>query len=143
MANQRIKGQEVEIDVIQDGVVLETLNDIRSFEIAALNEILTEGYLGEKTDRRDEIFRGARGSTEVHFETREVFDLVKAVIDRSTKRDPGAIINIRATLNFDDGNNRQILLRNVFFGEFPIAFASRSDYGTLRLDFEGSDIEFI
>ena len=58
---QRIKGQEVTVRFVQDGQVKAELNDIRSFEVGMQLEVLKEGYLGEFTDRRDDVYRGVTG----------------------------------------------------------------------------------
>ena len=66
---QRIKGQEVETLIVVDGAPRDTITDIRSFEFAFQTEIMSEGYLGETTERKDSIFKGIRGRLELHFET--------------------------------------------------------------------------
>ena len=63
---QRIKGQETEISMVVDGVVMSATTTIRTLEIAAKTEIKEEGYLGETTNRYDEIFNGVRGHIDRH-----------------------------------------------------------------------------
>lgn len=136
---QRIKGLEVEAILVADGVVQDTITDVRSFEVAFQTEILREGYLGETTDRRDEVFRGVRGRMELHFENRDVFTLFAKIVDRARRRTPGTRINIKATLNFPNGQRPKVIINDAFFGELPMNFASRTDYGTVGLEFEASD----
>lgn len=136
---QRIKGQEVEIMYVVNGEIQENITDIRSFELGIQTELLREGYLGEKTDRRDEIYRGVRGSTEIHYSNGKVFDLIKSITDRAKRQSPGTKINIKATLNFPSGERKRALIPDVYFGEIPLGFGSRSDYGTVRLEWESSD----
>ncbi len=143
MSEQRIKGQEVEVLLIVDGVVQDTITDVRSFEVAAKLEVKEEGYLGEKTNRYDEIFNGMRGRLELHFENRDVFDLLTSIIDRAKRRTPGTQINIKATLNFPNGDRPRVLVANAFFGEVPFNFATRGDYGTVGLDFQAEDVQVI
>lgn len=143
MSTQRIKGQEVEVLLIDGGEPRDTITDVRSFEFAAQLELLREGYLGETTDRRDEIYRGFRGKIEFHFENRDILSFTRSVIERARRRTPGVRINIKATLNFPNGDRPRILLRDCFFGEIPMSFASRSDYGSVSLDFEGEDYQVI
>ena len=140
MSSNRIKGQEVEILLVVDGQIQDTITDVRSFEVAAKLETKEEAYLGEKTNRYDEIFNGVRGRLELHFETASVFDLMKSIIDRAKRRTPGTQINIKATLNFPNGDKSRVLISDAFFGEIPIGFGSRSDYGTFGLDFQASDL---
>jgi len=140
---QRIKGQEVSLSVIIDGRALEAAADFRSFEVAPKLDKKEEGYLGETTNRYDEIFNGVRGRAELHFESQEIFTLMQAVIDRATRRTPGVQVNIKATLQFPNGQRLRVALRDVVFGEMPINFGSRADYGAMTLDFECSNIAVI
>lgn len=143
MADQRIKGQEVEVILIVDGVMQDTITDVRSFEVAAKLELKEEGYLGEKTNRYDEIFNGVRGRMELHFENQDVFDLVQSIADRAKRRTPGTQINVKATLNFPNGDRPRVLISDAFFGELPINFASRGDYGTVGVEFAASDVSVL
>jgi hypothetical protein len=141
--SQRLKGQEVSLTLIENGQALTTIADFRSCEITPKLEKKEEGYLGEKTDRYDEIFNGVDGRAELNYENEDVFALMSSVIDRATRRTPGTVVNIKMTLNFPNGDRPRILLSNVFFGAMPFAFGSRSDYGTFNLDFSCSNIQVI
>lgn len=143
MSDQRIKGQEVEILIVEGGSPISTISDIRNFEMANILELLTEGYLNETTDRRDEKYNGYRGSFELHFENRDIIDFVRRIVDRARRRTAGLIINIKATLQFPNGQRVRIILKDCFFGEIPMSFGSRSDYGTVNMTFEGSDYAII
>ncbi len=139
MADQRIKGQEVEIILIEENVPLTTISNVKSFEMAAQLEILKEGYLGETTDRRDSVYRGFRGKMEVHFDNRDVLDLIRRLIDKARRRTPGARVNCKVTFVFPSGGRVRLVLKDLAFGEVPIGFGGRTDYGTISLDFEGED----
>lgn len=143
MADQRIKGQEIEILLIVGGVVQDTITDIRSFEVAAKLAMTEEGYLGEKTNRYDEVFNGMRGRIELHFENKDVFDLLTSIVDRAKRRTPGTKINVKATLNFPNGDRPRFLISDVSFGEIPFNFAGRSEYGTMGLEFQAEDFDVI
>jgi len=139
MADARIKGQEVEVLIVLNGQVQNTITDVRSFEVGFQMEILKEGYLGETTDRRDDIFRGTRGKIDLHYENKDVFGLIMAIVDRARRQSPGTKVNIKATLRFPNGDRPRVIIKDVYFGEIPLAFGSRSDYGTLGLEFEAAD----
>lgn len=143
MADQRIKGQEVEVLLVVGGQARDTITDVRSFELALKFDLLQEGYLGETTDRYDEIFRGARGRMELHIENETIFTFFTSVLDRAQRRVPGTQINIKATLNFPNGDRPRVIIQNAFFGEMPLGFGSRSDYGAVTLEFSSSDIRVI
>lgn len=140
---QRIKGQEVEVLIIKDGSVLRTISTVRSFEVSQQLEIQSEGYLGETTNRKDSIFRGVKGKVELHIENQDIFDLINAVVGKARRRTPGMKVNIKATLRFPGGDRPRVLLPDVEFGEIPLNFGSRSDYGMVSLDFESSDYQVI
>jgi len=142
-AEQRIKGQDVSLLLVVKGQVVSALTDVRSFEMAAQLEILREGYLGETTDRRDEVYRGVRGRMEVHFESADVFKLVRAVIDRARRREPGTKINAKATLQFPNGDRPIVLVKDIYFGELPMNFPGRTEYGTVALEWEAADFQVI
>lgn len=141
---QRIKGQEVELILVEDNVPLTGIADVRSFSMEAQLEILKEGYLGETTDRRDSVYRGFSGSMELHFENRDVIDLTRRLIDKARRRTAGSRINCKVTLVFPEGGERvRVLLKNLEFGAIPLGFGSRADYGTISLPFEGEDFNVI
>lgn len=141
--SQRVKGQEVEIMLIVNSVAQVTLTDIRSSEFAFMLEILSEGYLGETTERKDSIFKGIRGDLELHFENSDIFKFFKAVVDKARRRTPGTLINIKQTLNFPNGQRARVLIPNCEFGEIPVGFGSRGDYGTVKLTFEAAEANSI
>lgn len=140
---QRIKGQEVSVLLIIDGTQADTITDIKSFEVTFMTEILTEGYLGETTNRKDEIFNGVSGRMELNFENQDIFALFTSVIDRARRRTPGTVINVKAALNFPNGERPKIYINDVSFGPMPMNFGSRSDYGSVTLDFEAPDARIV
>lgn len=134
----RIKGQDVEILFTLDGAPQEALLDIQSIEVELQQEILSEGYLGETTNRKDSIFNGVRGRVEAHVESQDFLTFFQAIIDKARRREPGTVINLKATLNFPNGQTPRVLFPDVEFGNLPLNFGSRQDYGMISLDFEGS-----
>lgn len=140
---QRIKGQEVEVAIVVNGVIQQLLNDIRSFSVTPAFEIKEEEYLGETSKRFDEIFNGVSFDMELHFENSGVLDFMTTVKDRAERRTPGTVINVKTTLNFPNGDRRRIVLKDCFFGDMPINFSARSDYGTFKIDGKCTDIAIL
>ena len=140
---QRIKGQEVEVILLVDGVPQDSITDVRSFSIELQTEIMSEGYLGETTNRRDSIFNGVSGSIELHIENAAIFDLFTSIVDKARRRTPGTRINLKATLAFPNGQRKRIIVPDAEFGAMPLNFGSRSDYGTVSLNFEAPDASFL
>lgn len=143
MAQQRIKGQEVEVQLVVDGAVQDSLTAIQNFSVSREFSTTEEGYLSEKANRYDEYYNGFSGSMDLHFSSPDVFDLMQSIQDRAQRRDPGVQINIKATLNFPSGERRRVLLQDCFFDSIPMNFGSRGDYGSVSLNFKGSDVRVI
>lgn len=141
--SQRIKGQEVAVILVVNGTPQDTITDVVNFEFTYQFELKKQGYLGETTDRRDEVFMGIAARMELHFENQDIFVLVQAVQDRAQRREPGTQINIKATLNFPNGDRPRVLVPNVFFGNLPIHFPGRTEYGTTTLEMEASSAKTI
>lgn len=141
---QRIKGQEVRVVMVSPSGTETSLSDVQSFEVEPLMEVLSEGYLGETTERKDDIFKGVRGSMEIHLEDRDFFNFQQAVIDRSQRRSPAeARFNVIATLAFPNGDRVRVLMEDIFFGAPPLSVGSREDYVSVSLDFEASQVAYL
>jgi hypothetical protein len=143
VADQRIKGQEVSLLLVVNGAVQQTITDFRSFELTLKFDRLQEGYLGETTDRYDEIFKGVRVAAELHYENSDVFNLVTSVLNRARRRTPGTVINAKGAFNFPNGQRVRAVVQNIFFGDMPFNFPTRQDYGTLKLDGEAAGVSFL
>lgn len=139
MAEQRIKGQEVQVLLVVNGEVKDTITEVQNCEFVRELETTEEGYLGEKSNRYDEFYKGYSGNMDLHFSTPDVFDLMQSIQDRAQRRAPGTQINIKATLEFPSGLRRRLLFQNAFFEGMPMSFGGRTEYGTIKLSFKGSD----
>ena len=139
--SQRIKGQEVEIVVLVNGQPSDNLTFARNIEFTYKTEILQEGYLGETTDRYDAVFKGISGNLEFHFNDAAPFALISELVNKARRRLAGTRINIKTTMNFPSGRRVRVIIRDAEFGELPINFGSRSDYGTFKLTFGASDAQ--
>ena len=128
---QRIKGQEVEAILIVNGVPQTNITAIKSFEFAFQLEIQSEGYLGETTDRKDSVFKGIRGSMEMHLESQAVFELIRAIVDKARRREPGTRINLKATLNFPNGDRPRVIIPDCEFGEHQLLFGRELHHADL------------
>lgn len=136
---QRVKGQESSVVVIVDGQPSDSLNAIKDLEVSFQLERLQEGYLGETTDRYDDVFKGLKGSLTAHLDSPAAFNVVQQIVERARRRTPGIKFNIKTTLEFPSGRRARVVLRDVAFGEVPVNFGSRTDYVSLKLDFACSD----
>jgi len=138
---QRIKGQEVEVLIIADGAPQMNITTVKSFEFTYQMEVASEGYLGETTNRRDSVYKGISGKMELHIENQTILTLANTIIDKARRRIPGAQINIKATLNFPNGQRPRIIISDAEFGELPFNFGSRTDYLAVTVNFEAADAQ--
>lgn len=137
---QRIKGQEVVVDVISPDGRETALGDVVSASITHQLDILRARLLGETSDRKDDIFRGTEGEMEIQMERREALDFIGKVKDRATRRTPASSrFNVTMTLNFPDGGAARIVLENVFWGAIPVEVGGGDEYVTMTLSFEAED----
>jgi len=143
MASGRLLGLNAQLLLIVKGQQLDTITDVRSFEMTAELEILKEGYLGESTDRRDDIYRGVSGKLSLHIENEDIFTLMRAVVDRARRREAGTKVNIKAKLDFPNGDNPMILIPDVKFGAIPFTLGGRTEYATVDLSFESEDFSVV
>jgi hypothetical protein len=139
----RIKGQEVELLFIQDGKPISNITSVRDLEITPKLEILSEGYLGQTTEQKDFIFNGISGKLSIHFGTQDILKFTAALVDQARRRVPGAKINLKTTLNFPNGQRPRILIPDCAFGEMPMSFGGRKEYGTVSINFEASGFNYM
>lgn len=136
MGEQRIRGQETAILISRDGQLESSLVNIRNFSFAYLLEIQSTGYLGEKSERKDEIFKGVKGSLELHLHNQDFMAFEKAILDRAQRNLPDLIFNITSVLSFPNGQTPTYVFPDIKFGEIPHDFPERAEYVTMKLDFE-------
>lgn len=137
---QRIKGQEVQAVLKVNGVPQESMNIARSVTITPRFDKLEEGYLGEFQMRFDEVFQGVDFAMELNFADKGVIDFMLKIKDRAQRRLPGTQVDLVTTLRFPGGSPTTVTLRDCYFANMPIAFGSRTDYGTFSLDGSAADI---
>jgi hypothetical protein len=135
---QRLRGEDVSVNLLVDGVAQVFVN-INSFEFQSVTEVKEEGYLGEHSDRYDEIYKGYSGNFKMHNSGGELFTFLTIVKDRAQRRTPGVVINIKATLVFPSGERVRVILKNAFFETSGIATGSRDAYAESTIPFKGSD----
>lgn len=140
---QRIKGQEVSILVVRDSVLEDTIRAIQNFEVILDAEILEQGYLGRKSNDFDDIFKGIRGSMDLHLYDQAYLVFASAVKDRQQRATPDVVFNISATLSFPNGQTPSILVKDAKFGPIPLTAPNRNEYVGTKLEFATEDADFI
>jgi hypothetical protein len=133
-APPRIKGQEVTIIFTRGGSLEDTLTNTKDFEFEPKLEIKEQGFLGEKTNRHDDIFNGAKFTGTIQLTTQDWFKYQKAIIDRATRRTPDVVFNITAVMEFPNGDTPTVMLPDVKFGPQPGGIRSRGDYVEVKIE---------
>lgn len=143
MAEQRVRGEQVQFRISKGGVLLRTLTAVKSMTFTALVEMISRGYLGETTERKDEIYKGVSIDAAFDVESPDAWDLISAIRDRAVARryDTTTIITCSFTGVFAGGVKRRMTIPDVKSGNLPIAVASREEYVGQTLSFGASDFK--
>lgn len=141
MAIARILGQDITILVVVDGELQDTLNAISNFEGELEFEVISKGYLGEKTERKDMVFKGVKFNFELNPYTQDVLTLAKAMRDKAQRITPDTVFNITGLFQFPNGDAPELLFNDCSFGPLPIGAGSRTDYVKIKVAGECSDVD--
>lgn len=141
MPAQRIKGQEVSVLIVTDGALEAELTDIQNFNAEMMVEQIAQGYLGEKTERHDDIYKGTKGDFEMNHHSQDWFTFINAIISRAKRETPDVKFNISAILSFPNGQTPTVLFPDAKFGALPLNIGSRGDYLKTKVDFVVDDFE--
>jgi hypothetical protein len=128
--------------LLKSNQVLTEINAVQSFELEFMLDLISEGYLGETTDRKDDIFRGCRGRLTIHMDREGVFDFINAVVRRArtaSNEDNLIKFQILAQLDFPQGQTLNVTLPDVRFGSVPVNVGDRGSYPTMDIEFEASE----
>jgi len=140
----RLKGQECSINVVSTTNGLESaFTDVKSADFQFDRDILSEGYLGQTTEQKDDIFKGVSGNIEFHTQTADVLSLFQRLNEVSKRRLPGESIQIVVTLRFPTGGSRRVVIPKCSFGNIPIGIQSRADFVNFKLEFAADDATII
>lgn len=122
---------------------LASFDSIQDAEITVKLTKLEEGYLGETSDRYDDVFMGVDGTFTCHMTTAKIYDVLQAIIDRARRRVPGTKFNFKMTLQFPNGDRRRIVIPDIFFDAIPNSIPKRDQYASLKLTFSAANAQFI
>ena len=134
-------GQDVSILIVVDGVLQSTLTAISSFNIELELEVISKGYLGEKTERKDTVYKGIKFDGELNPFTEDVFTFAQAVLNKAKRLTPDVLFNITGVFSFPNGDTPELMLSDCSFGAIPINLSSRTDYAKIKFQGEASDID--
>ena len=136
--DQRLKGQEVSIRIVQNDTTIAEINTISTFNEEVALRLLEAGYLGETTNRFDEILDGYGGDMEIAISKANWVLLQGAVTDRAQRKTIGTVFNVVRTDLFANGDSNVYIYTDVNWGPMPSNVASRGDYVKPKLQFKCS-----
>jgi hypothetical protein len=139
-ATERCKGQEVVINIAANGVLQDTLTEVEDFEGTLQFEVIAKGYLGERTNRKDMIYNGAKFSFSMDTFTQDIWFFVAAVKALAQRSAPGNYINVTGTFEYANGDTPSMLFGNCQFGEMPVTVAKRNEYVKHKFSGETDDV---
>ena len=139
MADQRLKGQELSIRIVNDGTTDATIDSVANFNDEVALEIKEAGYLGETVNRFDEILNGHGGDMEINITKANWNQLVTAIINRARRITPSTVFNVVRTDLFPNGDSAIYVYSDVKWGPLPTSVASRGDYVKPKLQFKCSE----
>lgn len=139
----RVMGRDVEVLIINGREPVIAVTDIKSAEVTLKLELKSEGYLGQKTNKSDEVYDGVDGKLSIHSGDALVFALLASILDRARRRAPGLKFNVKVTLNYPSGATPRIIIPDVHWGAIPINAAGKNDYVSMDLPFAAEDAKII
>jgi hypothetical protein len=140
MPSNRIRGQEVSVLLVVDGAPEAALTNVQNFEITLDLEKQEEAYLGETSNRYDEMYKGLSFKMDVHNSDPGLFDFFDAVKSRAQRQTPGVQVNVKATLQYPSGDRRRVIIQDVYFEPMGLSFGGRMEYGSTSV--AGSAAEY-
>lgn len=135
----RLRGQEVEVRILRDGVPEATITSIASFEETFKLEKKEDGFLGEVTNRYDHIFNGIDGKLEFQVNSNDWMLFQNAIKLQAQRKQPGTVINMIRTDYYASGQTSIITYGDCKFGPQPTSVAGRGEFVKVSLDFSASD----
>lgn len=141
MAELRLRGQEVTLRIARGNVPEVTLTAIKDFTVQFDFATIEEGYLGETTMRKDDIFNGLSGSMTIDAEGQEVLQFLDFVKQRAQRRLvlSESRVNVTARYTFPNGQTPRIVVRDLKFDAAPFAAPSRDGYVNVALSWKAED----
>ena len=145
MSETRIKGQEVVVRITRGASVLQTFTAFRSIDVRFQLQVISVGYLGETTERKDDVFKGVSGTLELDTADQEALVFADYLVRRAQRKIDAASsrVNVTATFNFPHGQSPRLLLRNLAFGEIGFNAAGRESYVANSYPFEAEQPRLI
>ena len=136
----RIKGQDVEVRFIENGQLLDTLTEIKDFEVEEMMEVIRESYLGQTTEAKDDVYKGCKFKMTLHVENADFLRFSTSIKNRARRRSPGTVIKIQGKLKFPNGETPKFVIPDCFFDSIPMRAPKREDYVEVTYSGEAEEL---
>lgn len=147
MTELRIRGQEAVIRLARGNEVEATLTAISDFTWQYDFATLEEGYIGETTVRKDDIFNGISGSFTIHQEGQELLLFLEFLKRRAQRKANTPVnsnrVNATVRLTFPNGQTPRVLIPDMKFGAAPNAIPGRDAYINTAFTYMAEDTRVI
>ncbi|GAC1476157.1 MAG: hypothetical protein PVSMB8_02600 [Vulcanimicrobiaceae bacterium] len=127
--------------IVTDGALEDTLVNIQKFNHTREFELLEKEYLGELTGRKDEIYKGVKGSFEMHLHTARWEQVKELIKTRSQRKTPSIVFDIVQVLQFPSGETLKRIFPDIAFGPIEEDASARGDYVHVKVQFATSDTQ--
>jgi hypothetical protein len=130
MSEQRIRGQEIQIRVVAAGKLERTFTAFENFTWTCNTEIIRKGYLGETSDRADEIYKGQTVEFSFDPESTDALAFIQLIVDRAARRTAlsDSQINVSFVAAFPSGKRPKVTITDVKFRDPGWNMANRDSY---------------
>lgn len=139
MTDLRLKGQEISVRAVADGVVVDSLDSISNFNENVDIETKSEGFLGETANRFDSQFNGFGGDFEFQVHNSRWVAFQQLIIAKAKRENPGVIFNVIVTEFYPNGDTVVYSYVDASFGAMPKTIASKNDYVKIKGSFQCTD----
>lgn len=134
----RLKGQETEVQIITSGKPLKSFK-ATNLDVTFKLKRMEQGYLGETSNRYDDVFEGIEGTMTLHLDDVDPMEFIDDMIDRARRRVSNYSVNVLTTFSFPGGKTRRYLIPDVYFNSPKLSDSGRTEYVTVTLDFAASE----
>lgn len=139
---QRARGDGVNILVTQDGDLQDTLTDVVDMDATFMTELISKGYLGEPSERKDMIFKGCSFKLSMNLHKQDFVRFLNAVVSKSKRLTPDVVFSITGVFDFPNGETPELTLDDVSFKPLSLSTKGRAEYVDFTIEGECSDIDF-
>lgn len=135
----RLRGQEVEVRIVANGTLENSITAVATFEETFKLEKKEDGFLGETNNRYDHIFQGIEGKMEFHVNSNDWMLFQNVIKLQAQRKTPNTQINLTRTDYYANGQTSIVTYADCKFGPSPTSVAGRGEFVKVSLDFSCSD----